>query len=126
MQRLLHWLNRNFKILGVIAILLCLGTWAIDLAGVIHPCVYCRTQRTAIGLVGVLMLFPNPREWWLRWPGAALCFFAAHVSCAQIFMIIYAIDARKPFSRLNLLMASGALCILTGQALLLFMEKNED
>jgi len=126
MRALLRWLNGHFKILGVLGILLCVGTWALDLTGVVHPCAYCRTQRTAIGLVGILMLFPNPRAWWLRWPGAVLCYFGAHVASEQLFMILYAIDEGKPWGRLNFFMASGALVILIGQALLLFMKKHED
>lgn len=125
MQALLHWLNRHFKILGVLAILICLGTWALDLTGVVHPCSYCRTQRTAIGLIGILMLFPDPRAWWLLWPAATLCYFGAHVASEQLFMILYAIDEGKPWSKVNFIMASGALIILVGQALLLFMKKNE-
>ncbi|MBW2388309.1 MAG: hypothetical protein JRG89_07705 [Deltaproteobacteria bacterium] len=126
MQELLRWLNSNFKILGVLAILICVGTWAIDLMGLVHPCVYCRTQRTAIGLVGILMLFPNPREWWVRWPGAAFCFFGANISVAQLFLIVKSINAGEPFGAFNLFMASGALFTLTGQALLLFMKEEEE
>ena len=74
MDDLLRWLNRNFRLLGVFAIFLCVATWALDLAELVHPCVYCRTQRTAIGLVGILMLFPQPRQWWVRWPAAVFSF----------------------------------------------------
>ena len=125
MNELLRWLNRNFKLLGAFAIFLCVATWALDLAELVHPCVYCRTQRTAIGLVGILMFFPNPREWWVRWPAAVFCFFGANVSVSQLFLIVKSINAGEPFGALNLFMASGALFTLTGQALLFFMKEDE-
>lgn len=126
MQALFHWLNGHLKILGVLSILICIGTWAIDLAEWVQPCAFCRTQRTAIGIVGILMLLPNPRAWWVRWPAACLCYFGAHVGSQQLFMILYAIDEHKPWGKVNFVMASGALIILIGQALLLFTKKNEN
>ena len=126
MQALLRWLNSHLRILGVLSILICIGTWAIDLTGLVVPCPYCRTQRTAVGLVGVLMLIPNPRAWWVLWPAATLCYFGAHVASQQLFMILYAIDEGKPWGKVNFIMSSGALIILVGQALLLFMKKIED
>jgi disulfide bond formation protein DsbB len=122
-NQLLAWLERNFKLLGVVAIFLCVVTWALDLAELVHPCVYCRTQRTAIGLVGILMLFPAPREWWVRWPAAVFCFFGAHVSVFQLFLIVKSINSGEPFGKLNLFMAAGALFTLTGQALLFFTRE---
>ncbi len=124
MDALLAWLNRNLRLLGVVAILVCLSTWAIDLGGLVHECVYCRTERTAIGLVGVLMLLPDPRQWWVRWPGAVFCFFGAHVAVAQLFLIVKSINSGDAFGKLNLFMASGALFTLCGQALLLFMREE--
>jgi hypothetical protein len=122
--RVLDLLAANLRTLGVFAILLCVGTWALDLAEWVHPCVYCRTQRTAIGLVGVVMLLPNPRIWWARYPAAVFCFFGAHVAVSQLFMIVKSINGGEPFGALNLFMASGSLCTLIGQALLLFMRAD--
>jgi disulfide bond formation protein DsbB len=126
MKSLLRWLNENFKLLGFAAVFLCVGTWWLDLAELVHPCVYCRTQRTAIGLAGVLMLVPYPREWWVRWIAAAVCFFGAHTSVAQLFLIVQAVNDGEEFGILNLVMAAGALFTLTGQALLIFASENED
>jgi disulfide bond formation protein DsbB len=125
MDDLLRWLNGNFKLLGVLAIGLCVGTWALDLAELVHPCVYCRTQRTAIGVVGALMLVPQVRAWWLRWAVAAFCFFGAHTSVSQLFLIVKSINSGEPFGALNLFMATGALFVLTGQCMLVFMKENE-
>jgi disulfide bond formation protein DsbB len=125
MNDLLRWLNRNFKLLGIFAILLCVGTWALDLAELVHPCVYCRTQRTAIGLVGVLMLLPQPRAWWVRWAAVVFCFFGAHTSVSQLFLMVKSVNSGEGLGALNLFMATGALFTLTGQALLFFMKDEE-
>jgi disulfide bond formation protein DsbB len=126
MLPLLNWLHDNLKLLGVVAILLCVVTWALDLAGLVHPCVYCRTQRTAIGLAGVIFLFPNPRQWWLLWGAAVICFFGANISVAQLFLIVRHVNDGETFGVVNLVMASGALFTLTGQALLLFTRPSRE
>jgi disulfide bond formation protein DsbB len=118
----LDWLGRNLRLLGVVSILLGVGTWVLDLGGWVHPCVYCRTQRTAIALVGILMALPHPRHWISRYLSAVICFFGANISVAQLFLIVRSINDGKDFGGLNLFMASGALFTLTGQALLLFMS----
>lgn len=124
MQTLLDWLATHLRLLGVAAIALSVLTWWMDLADLVHHCVYCRTQRTAIGIVGLLMLLPDPRSWWIRWPATAIAFVGAHVSGAQLFLIIRSIDEGEPFGALNLFMASGAMLALTGQVMLLFMRPD--
>jgi len=79
---LLNWLNANLRLLGVIAIVVSLVTWAMDLAGWVYACPYCRVPRSAIGVVGALMLLPDPRIWWIRYGAAAVCFLGAHVASA--------------------------------------------
>lgn len=118
---MLEILIRHTRLLGFLAILICLVTWWIDLSGWVYECVYCRTQRTAIGLVGVLMMLPDPRLWWIRWGAAAICFLGASVAVDQLFLVIRAINAGKAFGVLNLVMATGALFALIGQALILFL-----
>lgn len=124
MNRLLDLLLENLRALGVLAILLCVGTWTIDLLGWVHPCVYCRTQRTAIGVVGFLMLFPDPRQWAVRYVAVGVCFLGANVSCAQLFLVIRHINDGEPFGMVNLIMATGALFTMLGQTLLLFTPED--
>lgn len=128
MTKILILLQNNLRPLGLLAILICVVTWGIDLAGLVHECVYCRTQRTAIGVAGVLMLFPDPRVWWLRFGMAGVCFLGAHVAAAQLFLVIKNINAGRNFGELNLILATGALFTLIGIALLVFMPKpvNKD
>jgi len=111
---MLHFLTNNLRLLGALAILVCAVTWWIDLAGWVYECVYCRTQRTAIGLVGILMVLPDPRRWWIRYGAAAICFLGASIAVDQLFLVIRNINAGKPFGLLNLILASGALFTLVG------------
>lgn len=122
---LLDWILRHIRLLGIVAILVCLLTWAVDLAGWVHTCPYCRVQRTAIGLVGVLMLFPDPRVWWIRYGAAAICFLGANVASAQLFLVFRNLSSGQPSNPVNLVLATGALFALVGQALLLFTKKPE-
>jgi len=122
---LLDWIRHNLRLLGVLAILVCLVTWGIDLAGWVYKCPYCRIQRTAIGVVGFLMLLPDPRAWWVRYGAAAICFLGANVASAQIFLVFRNLTSGQPSNPVNLVLATGALFVLVGQALLLFTDRPE-
>lgn len=117
---LLDWLRANLRLLGALAILVSLVTWAMDLGGWVYACPYCQVQRSAIGVVGLLMLLPDPRIWWIRYGAAAICFLGAHVAAAQIFLVFRNLTSGQASNPINLILASGALFILVGQALLLF------
>lgn len=121
-DHLLDLLARNLRPIGFAAIAVCIVTWGVDLAGLVHECVYCRTQRTAIGLVGVLMILPDPRRWWIRYAAVTICFLGASVAADQVFLVIRNINAGRPFGLMNLVLASGALYALVGMALLLFVR----
>ena len=120
---LLDWMTRNLRLLGALAILVSLVTWGTDLAGWVYECPYCRVQRSAIGVVGVLMMLPDPRLWWLRYGAAAICFLGAHVASAQLFLVFRNLTSGQPSNPLNLILATGALFVLVGQALLLFTAR---
>ena len=119
-ETLLRTLDANLRLLGLFAIFLGVSTWVLDLGGWVHECVYCRTQRTAIAALGVLLTLPDPRRWWIRYPGAVVGFFGAQIAVAQLFLIVRSINAGEAFGKLNLFMASGSLFTLCGLVLLLF------
>ena len=121
---LLRWLSHNLRLLGILAILVCLVTWWMDLAGLVHECPYCRVQRTAIGVAGMLMVLPNPRSWWVRCGGATVCVFGANVASAQLFLVFRNLMSGQTSNLLNLFLATSALLILVGQALLLFTDRQ--
>jgi len=50
-------LLRNRRLVAAGVIIVVLFTLALDVAAMVHPCPYCRTQRAALGVLSLLMLF---------------------------------------------------------------------
>lgn len=78
-------LLRRRVALGAAAILLSLLTWTVDLTGLVYACPYCRVQRTVIGLLGILLMLPDPAHWAVRYLSAVLALFGAAVAATQHF-----------------------------------------
>lgn len=78
-------LHRRFRLIAVAAIVICIATWAMDLAGLVYECPFCRAQRTVIGLLGLLMLLPDPRHWLVRYLAAVFAIFGLVVASTQHF-----------------------------------------
>lgn len=76
------WLAR-IKWIGIAAILLSIATWTMDLTGVVYECAYCRSQRTVIGLLGVILLLP--RHWFTRFIATVFAMFGSVVAATQHF-----------------------------------------
>jgi hypothetical protein len=126
MDTLYSLLTRHIRILGAVALAVCIVTWWMDLTGLVFECVYCRTQRTAIGIAGILLMFPNPRAWWVRYPASAVCFLGASVAAAQLFLVIRNVSSGKPLNVEVVILATGALFALVGMAMILFTPKPPD
>tara|TARA_R110002124_G_scaffold286129_1_gene466011 strand:+ start:412 stop:639 length:228 start_codon:yes stop_codon:yes gene_type:complete len=62
-KALLNCLLNNRKIVGVVAIAICVLAWASELTDLVYVCPYCRAQRTIIGILGLSLLLHNPRNW---------------------------------------------------------------
>jgi hypothetical protein len=81
-KTLLNWLYCNRRPVGLVAIAICIIAWTLELTDLVYVCPYCRAQRTIIGLLGLSLLLPNPRNWinlYLASTTAAFGFFiAAH------------------------------------------------
>lgn len=78
-------LLRHRRWVGLAAILLAAATWAIDLTDLVYACPYCRVQRTAIGLLGLLLLLPDPSHWLARYLSAVFAVFGLSVGATQHF-----------------------------------------
>ena len=121
----LDTLHRHFRLIAALAIALSVFTWAVDLAGLVYNCPFCRAQRTVIGLLGLLMLVPDPRHWLVRWLAATLAGFGMVVAVTQHFSHWRRINAGEfkfaeawwvdPF-----LLSGAAIFIITGLLLLLW------
>lgn len=79
-------LLRYRVIVALLAIVVCGVTWAVDLAGVVYLCPYCRAQRTVIGILGLLLLVPWYAHWLNRYIAAVVAVFGLQVAGAQHFM----------------------------------------
>ena len=114
-------LTEYIRPLGAIAIAICIVTWWIDLQGWVSACPYCRTERTAIGVVGLVMVLPHMRYLSI-FVALVVGFLGAHVASAQVFMHI----KNMTFTLMYTGMAASALCILVGQVLLIFDRSRRD
>ena len=70
--------------IAILAIVICVFTWITELAGWVYVCPYCRTQRTVIGLLGLLLL-ANPQHWLNRWIASSLAVLGLVVAAMQRF-----------------------------------------
>lgn len=49
----------NRRLVAAFILLVVLGTLALDIAGLVFPCPYCRTQRFALGVLSILLLLKS-------------------------------------------------------------------
>ena len=124
MLQLDFWTGR-MRLLGLISIAISIATWAMELSGLVYVCPYCRTQRTVIGLLGLLMVTPNPGFWISRYIGAVLAVFGLVVGSTQHFAgwrkIMKGEFALSPKVYDDAFLLSGAaIFIIVAQVLLLY------
>jgi hypothetical protein len=111
-------------IFGTICVLICIGTWAMEWTGVVERCPFCQVQRTVIGILGLLLMLPDPSNVVSRYLGALFGGFAFMVASVQHFGGWQAISAGKfaltsPLYTDSFLLSGAALIILTAQIMLL-------
>lgn len=128
MLQLEFWTGR-MRLLGLIAIAISIATWALELTGMVYVCPYCRTQRTVIGLLGLLMVTPNPGFWISRYLGAVLGAFGLVVGSTQHFngwrKIMKGEFVLSPKVYDDAFLLSGAaIFIITAQVLLLYAYRR--
>jgi len=108
------------RILGVIGIVIGAGAWAMEFAGTVYICPYCRVQRTVILLLGCLMLLPAPQHWMAKYFASVIGFLGAVVAVNQNFMGWVKISKGEFASNEHLyidpfLLSTGSLFIILGQ-----------
>ncbi|MBW0150930.1 MAG: hypothetical protein KXJ53_06925 [Phenylobacterium sp.] len=128
MLQLEFWTGR-MRLLGLIAIAISALTWTAELTGMVYVCPYCRTQRTVIGLLGLLMLTPNPGFWISRYVGTVLGAFGLVVGATQHFngwrKIMKGEFVLSPKVYDDAFLLSGAaIFIITAQVLLLYAYRK--
>ena len=124
-------LLRHRRAVALAAIAIALLTWAVDLSGLVYACPYCRSQRMVIGLLGLLLLLPNPAHWLIRYLSAVFAVFGLSVGATQHFGGWKRIMAGE-FTwgdqwYVNPWMLSGcAIFIITGLLLLIWRWRRPD
>jgi hypothetical protein len=82
----LEFWYKNRRILGILAIIIGVGAWFLELNGNVYVCPYCRVQRSVIAILGVFMLFPTPGHWITKYFALSVGFLGAVVAVNQNFM----------------------------------------
>ena len=116
----LQFWYRHQRILGIIGIVIGAGAWAMEFAGTVYVCPYCRIQRTVILLLGSMMLLPSPMHWLAKYIASVIGFLGAVVAVNQNFMGWVKISKGEFAFNENLfidpfLLSAGSLFIILGQ-----------
>ena len=125
----LEFWQRNRFGLGLIAIVIGLGAWGMELSGTVYICPYCRVQRTVILLLGVIMILPIATHWIAKYLASVIGFLGAVTAANQNFMGWASISKGEftfneqlyidPF-----LLSGASLFIIIGQLWLLLSRKS--
>lgn len=126
----LNTYRERVRFIGLAAIIISIVAWYADITGLVYECPYCRLQRTVIGLLGLLLVMPNPGHWISRYIGLVVGFLGAHVAAAQNFKGWAKISAGTfEFNERiyidSFLLSGCALFIITAQVCLLFLAKSD-
>jgi hypothetical protein len=125
----LDLLVRHIRTLGFIAIAICIATWWMDFAEIVYNCPYCRTQRSVIGVLGLLMVLPNPYHWLSRYIGSVFAVLGLVVAVLHFFPSLKEVWAGEfswddPWYLDTFLLSGCALFIITAQILLLYQSPD--
>jgi disulfide bond formation protein DsbB len=125
----LQFWYRHQRILGIIGIVIGAGAWAMEFAGTVYVCPYCRIQRTVILLLGSMMLLPSPMHWLAKYIASVIGFLGAVVAVNQNFMGWVKISKGEFAFNENLfidpfLLSAGSLFIILGQLWLILGTKG--
>ncbi|MBE0371112.1 hypothetical protein [Pseudoalteromonas aurantia] len=82
----LNTYTNNRKIVAVIAILISITAWLVELMGAVYVCPYCRVQRTVIGILGIILILPFVYHWMVKYIAIVIGLFGAVVAANQHFM----------------------------------------
>ena len=121
--------QRNQRALGVIAIVIGLGAWAMEFAGAVYICPYCRVQRTVIVIMGFIAVLPIASHWIGKYLASVIGFMGAVVAANQNFMGWAKISKGEfTFNEQlyidSFLLSGGSLFIIIGLLWLILMKED--
>lgn len=124
-QTIIQYLVKNIRILGILFISICLATWTYDLLTE-HACIYCRVQRSSMGIIGLFMLAIHRFPALLKFLSLGVGILSIDTSGDQIFLVLKNIHAGNPFNLVNLVLATCALfMVLTQLITVLYYNRIE-
>ena len=126
----LNFWRQNQRALGLIAMVIGAGAWAMEFAGTVYICPYCRVQRTVILVLGLIMVLPFSRHWIVRYIASVIGFLGAVVAVNQNFMGWVKISKGEFVFNEQLyidpfLLSTGSLFIIIGQLWLILTRDKE-
>ena len=126
----LNFWRQNQRALGLIAMVIGAGAWAMEFAGTVYICPYCRVQRTVILVLGLIMVLPFSRHWVVRYVASVIGFLGAVVAVNQNFMGWVKISKGEFVFNEQLyidpfLLSTGSLFIIIGQLWLILARDKE-
>ncbi len=127
----LEFLLEHQRIIGIVTLVIGIGAWVTELLGMVYVCPYCRMQRTAIALLGILLLLPTPRRWIVRYLGSVIGAMGVIVAANQNFMHWKRISSGEFTFNENILidpflLSGAALFILIAQLWILLPGRHAE
>lgn len=126
----LDWYLENLRILGVIAILIGVGTWVMDFTGAVYICPFCRAQRTVILILGIFMTTPGASHFILKYATSILGVYGLIVASNQHFRGWVGIQRGERGLWVenwwidSWILSFFAICIIIAQVWLIFLRKK--
>ncbi len=112
-------LSNYCRLIGAVTLSVSLITWWMDLADIVSVCIFCRTQRTALGLLGLIMLLPHYRYLTILLASAVAC-VGLNASAEHLFLQFKRMSLSWTYTDL----AMAALLIMCLQLIAIF-EKDK-
>ena len=127
----LNFWRQNQRALGLIAMVIGAGAWAMEFAGTVYICPYCRVQRTVILVLGLIMVQPFSRHWVVRYVASVIGFLGAVVAVNQNFMGWVKISKgefvfNEPLYIDPFLLSTGSLFIIIAQLWLILCGDDRE
>ena len=127
----LNFWRQNQRALGLIAMVIGAGAWAMEFAGTVYICPYCRVQRTVILVLGLIMVLPFSRHWVVRYVASVIGFLGAVVAVNQNFMGWVKISKgecvfKEPLYIDPFLLSTGSLFIIIAQLWLILCGDDRE
>ncbi|MBA2709589.1 MAG: hypothetical protein H0U57_03230 [Tatlockia sp.] len=114
-------LRRIAFIFGILTLGVSLATWGLDFADLTIKCIYCQNERTMMGLLGLLLIFPV-YPYITRYLAYVFGFFGASVAAQQI-MLVYKNSGLFSF---KFVLVASVLFIIIAQVYLISLQDEEN